>query len=281
MTFSPKRVQALTKNEFKQKWRIFLIVILIAFLIVSFYYFNNGFSAGSLFGNSSIPNFNNVTFSSNNRASSFKFHLNWLPDLILFTSCILTSLSFSEYEQKASATFNLTTPATQLEKWSAKAILFIIIFPLVLILLYQVFIWFSTIWEIQGSSSQVKVNILDPYFHSYYRDTILMQCLFFAGAIIYKKYSILKILLLGVGLYMIYNFTSIVSLVIINDNITLFGNGSILDIFSLETTISNSNLRMVEIGKDQFMGIPYIMFMYLFASVCIVFSFLKFKEIEA
>jgi len=257
------------------------MVTSIAFAIAAFYYFNQGFSVSSLLSSSSLPSFNNIGFSNLTGSAVFKFHMNWLPQVILYTSCILTSLAFSEFEHKQSAIFNLTIPATQYEKWSAKAILYIIIFPLLLILLYQVFIWLSNVWHSSDSISQVKVNILDPYFYTFYRDTFIFQCFIFAGAILYKKYSILKILLLGLGLYMIYNFVSIVSIVIINDEINLFGKGSILDLFSLDKTISNSDLRLPYSNEDLFMGIPYLVFTYIFAAVCITFSYLRFKELEA
>lgn len=267
------------KNEIKEKWRIFLIVIVISFAIAIFYYFNKDFSLASILSSSSFPTFSPSGFSLSD-STGFKFHLNWLPQVILYAASILTSLAFSEYQQKESATFNLATPATQLEKWSAKAILFIIIFPTILILLYQAFMWLTNIWGTPDDMTQVRVNIFDPYFYSFYKDTILMQCLIFAGAILYKKYSILKILLLMMGLYMLYNFLSIVSLVIINEDIELFGKGSVLDLFSLDKTLTNSSFRLNS-NRDLLMGIPYQVFMYLMASVCILFSYLRFKEIEA
>lgn len=279
MTYSIKRIQFLMKNEIKQKWRIFLIVTAISFAVAMFYYFNKDFSIASLISTSSFPRFSPSGFSLSD-STGFKFHLNWLPQVILYAASILTSLAFSEYHEKESATFNLATPATRLEKWSAKAILFIIIFPVILILLYQVFIWLTNIWGTPDGMTQVRVNIFDPYFYGFYKDTILMQCLIFAGAILYKKYSILKILLLMIGVYMLYNFFTIVSLAIINDKIDLFGEGSVLDLFSLENTITNSKFR-INNNESTFMGIPYQIFMHLMASVCILFSYLRFREIEA
>ncbi len=279
MTYSIKRVQFLIKNEIKQKWRIFLIVIAISFAIAMFYYFNKGFSIASLISSPSFSTFGNSGFSLSD-STGFKFHLNWLPQVILYAASILTSLAFSEYHERESATFNLVTPATQIEKWSAKAFLFIIIFPILLIVFYQVFIWFTNIWGTPDGMTQVSVNIFDPYFYGFYKDTILMQCLIFAGAILYKKYSILKILLLLMGLYMLYNFFTIVSLAVINDKIDLFGDGSVLDLFSLEKAITNSKFR-INNDESTFMGIPYQLFMYLMAFISIVFSYLRFKEIEA
>lgn len=280
MTYSIKRVQFLMKNEIKQKWRILSIIVAISFAIAIFYYFNKDFSVISLLSPSSFGSFSGSAFSAFTGTDGFKFHLNWLPKVLSYSASILTSLAFSEYHQKESATFNLAIPATRMEKWSAKAILFIVIFPVILILLYQVFIWLTTIWSTPDSITQVKVNIFDPYFRSFYKDAILMQCLIFAGAILYKKYSILKIVLLFIGLYMLYNFLTIVSLVIINEDVDLFGQGSVLDLFSLDNTINNSKLRRSNNGGS-LMGIPDDIFMYIVATISILFSYLRFKEIEA
>ncbi len=280
MTYSIKRVQFLMKNEIKQKWRVFSIIVAISFAIAIFYYFNKDFSVISLLSPSTFGSFSNNGFSIFTGSDGFKFHLNWLPQVLLYSSSILTSLAFSEYHLKESATFNLAIPATRAEKWSAKAFLFIVVFPVILILFYQVFIWLTTIWTTPDSITQVKVNIFDPYFRSFYKDVILMQCLMLGGAILYKKYSILKIVLLLIGLYMLYNFLTIVSLVIINEDVDLFGQGSVLDLFSLDNTINNSKLRRSNSGGS-LMGIPDNIFMYIVATISILFSYLRFKEIEA
>ena len=252
MTFNIQRVGLLITNDILRKWRIYLLVLAVCFTIPIFYFFNRDFSIFSLLGNNNtVIGFN--PFSAQVGNSSSKFHLIWFPQLFFLTSSILVSLSFSEYQNRNSSNFHLGLPASKLEKWSAKALLSLIIIPFIIIVFYQIFIQLTVVWQPDFSLHQVKVNVIDPYLWKYIMRIMQIECLVFLGATIYKRYSIFKLFLTSIIISLIFNFIKLVGLVIINEEINLSDNVNIVSITSVNRIIDQAGYVAFSDGPSSFL----------------------------
>ena len=207
---SAGRMLWLLSNEIRIKKAQYILIILAAFGLLTFFYFNPGFSFTRLFDSIINPNqsvtsngrtvfFNSFIGSVTNTSS--KFHLDYFPNALILVSTILTSLSFSEYSDENNSRFYISLPARTIEKWVVKAFWYILVFPLLFYLLYQLFAQVSYGWD--NKNSLVRVPFLDPYIWRYIFINIGVQITVFVGALFFRKYSAIKFILFAFGLYQI------------------------------------------------------------------------------
>ena len=158
------RVFLLIKNELKSKGWLMLMITLISFGIITFYFFNSNFSLSriidqSVRGTNSFNNFNIPTQSYTGQ----KFHFYWFNQTFLLMTTIFASLAFAEYNTNQKSTLFLSLPAQKLEKWLAKALLYLILLPLSILLLYQGFSLLTYRWDNTMEFEQVQLSIGDPF----------------------------------------------------------------------------------------------------------------------
>jgi len=255
------------------------MIIIMALVILIFHYFNKEFTAFELVSSRLS---NKQFFNLSPSIDIHKFHFKWFPLFLLYLSCLITSFSFSEYNNTTSKIFHLSLPSSIFEKWFAKVIIALFITPICLILLYQVFIWISQLWPAVDEYYQVPVHVLDPYLRPHIITAILFQGVVFAFSIWYKKWSIAKALLGFAVMILIYNIIMVIGIILfvpdagLTEGLTIQSMTSVSDFISSSrksTTISDTSFI------DTFYRNKYVL--GSISLVCLGLSYLKFKEMES
>lgn len=141
-----------------------------------------------------------------------KFHLSFFPFSLLFSGFVFTSLAFRELSRPDSRSFYLALPAGHLEKVVAKWVLTALVYPLVWLLIYQLLAPLSY-WSFRSFShfKMVRLDPFDPWIWWCMGVYLLTQSVFFFGAVVRPRYSLLWTLVLiavGVSLaVLLYEFT--------------------------------------------------------------------------
>ncbi len=268
------RVNLLILNEIRLKSTIYLLLVAISFIFLVFNFWG---SDSPLFQTlDTLFSLQNSNFIQQNNAAH-KFHLVWFPRVLIISSSIFTSLSFTEYHPNNIANFHLSLPATKMEKWVSKVILSVIIFPLVFVVLYQLFALTSYKWN----TDLVRLGISDPYLWKYFKDTIFLQCVIMLAAIAYKKYSIFKAILALAVVYVLYNFIELVSFKIFREDIAFVWNGNIPGITSLVDFIDQAGYLINSSFLESHAGIQPNKLLPYIALISLYLSYLKYTEIES
>lgn len=247
--------------------------------ILIFHFFNKEFSVSDLI---SAQMGTTTFFNSGTSPDIHKFHFKWFPTFLLLLASIITSLSFSEYGDSRSRTFHLSLPSSTTEKWLSKVIISLIISPIVLIALYQAFIWVSSLWPSVDEYYQVPVSVWDPYLRPQIIYAILLQGIVILASIWYKKYSIGKAIIAFICIAFIFNLVLMLSIVLLSDNSKLLENLSIQSLASIEGFIRGSRLSTsVQDLSFSETFLNQTSTLSLVCLGCLGLSFLKFKEMEA
>lgn len=279
------RVFYLAKNEIKSKGWLMLMITLIAFGILTFYFFNSGFSLSRIIDQTlgSPNNFNTINLQSRSLTGQ-KFHFYWFNQSYLILSLVFISLAFAEYSTKQKSALFLTLPAQKIEKWLAKASLYLFILPLGILLLYQGFSLLTYKWDDTVGAEQVRLGITDPYLWKNIMKTLPIQCAVFFGAVYFRKYSFFKIFLTFGLIYFSVNFIQTVSLSVINSDMDLLKNSAIPGLQSPKDLIQASGYKIsntfqdpIELLKDN-LNYTYIVLVTIGA---LILSYFKFTELEA
>lgn len=279
MTLNIKRLLHQIKLNLHLKWKTYAMLVIIGLVIVVFHYFNKDFTAID-FISSKISNRNFFNTAPNIDVN--KFHFNWFPQFLLYLSCAITSLSFSEYSSNTSRTFHLSIPSSILEKWLSKVIIALFLGPLSLVVLYQIFIWISQLWPPVDDYYQVPVHVLDPYLRPHIITAILLQGIFFASCIWYKKWSIVKALLSILVIIMIYNTVMTLSIILLNPGESLAEQITVQSLTSTEDFLRASD-KLTAIREFSFLDVFFRdkIMLSIISLLSLGLSFLKFKEMEA
>lgn len=281
---STQNLLLLLKNEFRLKGRLYILITSVWFIMIIFLFFNSSLSITDLFtSNTSFTNFNPGanTFA---QFESHKFHLIWYPQVFLIVTSIFTSLSFSEYAENSQRNLYLSLPATQLEKWLAKLIIALIILPAIFIILYQIFAFLTYRWDNYISIEQVKLTLADSFLWTETKKILIFQCFVFFGAILYQRYSFFKTTLLALSIYATYNIIQFLTLSIIREDLSLFGNGNIPGITSIKNATSNAgyylNQKMFTSPFDLYTNTNFASIYIGLSFIFLMLSYLKFVELE-
>jgi len=235
---NPKRLINQISLNLQLRSKSYALIIIIGLIFIIFQFFNKDFNIGT-FLSSQITG--TRFFTNSTSIDIHKFHFNWFPIFFLFLSSIITSISFSEFQENTSRTFHLAIPSTIFEKWFSKVLIALILSPLIIIFLYQSFIWVSMYWPSVDSYYQVPTGVLDPFFRPIIIKTILIQGVIILGATLYKKQSLAKTLVTILCIIVAYNIILIVSLSLFGGGSSLFSNFSIYSLMNPDLLIEEAN----------------------------------------
>ena len=200
------------------------------------------------------------------------------------TNRVITSISFSEYSQKDSRVFHMTMPASPFEKWVSKVIIAIILFPMAFLILYQVFAQLTYRWDEAFPFNIVQLNFFDPFIWKHVIDAIAIQGIIFFGAVTFRRYSFFKTIL-AIGLIIIIcNLLLMIGITVMREDVNLFSRGGIAGLMSFENAVILSGYEFQsksETNVYQYYGLSSSTLLYMLSLMCLLLSYLKFKEIEA
>jgi len=291
-TFSLKRVLWLLGNEIRIKRGPFGLILLSSFAVLAYLFSNPSFSFTAVIDElinptQSVWSANGITFfrgSTIDHSGYPKFHLDFFPKALMVVCGLFTAMSFSEYSEDRSRRFYLSIPAQNLEKWLTKGVWYIIIFPLCFLVMYQVFAFAISGWSDNMDRNTIGFSMLDPYVWRYMIFNIGVQTMIYIGATFFKKYSIAKLLLFGLGTYyfLICIRNVLVSTLVNSENVKVpvsIFNPTWWNQYLLKSDLQSSNWW----DKFQYSmegGTTFFLYAVI-GAVLLMTSYWKFKEIEA
>ncbi len=263
-----------------------MLIAAVSMIVLIFYFFNSSFSISNLISqNGPAPIGFNQFSTSNLEFESQKFHLVWFPQMFLIVCSIFTSLAFMEYAESKNINFHLPIPATKFEKWLSKAFIILLLLPLGYLVAYQLFAILTYSWDNNLSSEQVHLTLGDPYLWGYASKVLLLQCIIFLGATIFKKYAFFKITLTIFLIYVAYNLLQFLTFQIVNEDLNLLSANSTPGITPINASlrdagyyISSPHLQTISdlYTNDRFHGIFCVL-----ALGALFLSYQRFKEMES
>ncbi|PHN06509.1 hypothetical protein [Flavilitoribacter nigricans] len=151
-----------------------------------------------------------VTYLADQWRSSAKFHISFFPAYLMVGGLIFTSLVFWELRGSASRQFFLALPATNLEKWMSKWVLSALLFPLILTVVYQLFAQYTYQRFLGMGFEMVHLPLSDPWIWQWFFMYVLVQSIFFLGAVWVPRFSLIRTALMVAGVLglciLIYQF---------------------------------------------------------------------------
>lgn len=125
-----------------------------------------------------------------------ELHENWFPTLLLGGGFVFSSMAFNNWVTKPGRQFYLHLPASQLEKFTSKWLVTAIIFPLVIIALYQLIVNFMLSIKYEGGNyfSITPFELFHPDNWILVKVYVVLQTIFLLGAVAFNRYAFLKTL---------------------------------------------------------------------------------------
>lgn len=270
-----KTIAKLISIECKSKAKFIILVLTASYSFLIIYFFSSGSNLLSIVDQ--ISSLTAVFVPGNFTNSTQKFHLIWFPRIFIFCTAVITSISFSEFKESRSAQFFISLPASKIEKWLAKCLLYIGLIPLTFVLIYQVFALATYSWD----NFQVKFKLTDPFLWKYYTLILLVQCFLFSTSVLFKKNSLYKTILLSFAGFIIYNLIQLISFLIIRDDIDLFNSNGIPGLNSLNGLIDKAGYQVFEEFSKGMSTIHFEMTSIISLSVVfLLLSYILFSELE-
>jgi hypothetical protein len=207
--------------------------------------------------------------------SAFNEYIPWLCFSFMFYICgwLYAGLSFSELANPIEGRQFLALPASPFEKWLAKWVLSAIIFPMIMVcfsvVALQLFNLFAaplmTVRYTTWSGSPVSYKLTFFFF-------FLLQPLWFAAGLFWKRYSLLKFVGFLVGLIVLYVFWRVVF-----PTVMLTDNGSFVryELINLPFGEPQPNAQLAT-----YQAIYWVMGFYVPSLLFLVASFYLFKQKE-
>lgn len=263
--------------ECKLKGKLFLLITAASFSFLLLYFFSTDSNILALIDQ--ISNFATTPSNSNFSNSTQKFHLIWFPKIFLICCTILTSMAFTEFKDEKSAQFFLSLPAQKSEKWLAKFLLYLILMPIVLVIIYQFFALATYSWD----EYQVKLKLLDPFLWKHYKIIMLIQCVIFGTSVYFKNHTLYKTILLATAFYIAYNIIQLVSFLILRDDISLVNSRGIPGLNTLSGLIDQAGYQISTEADMAAISFSIMELSYLFpiAIIFLILSYLLFTELES
>ncbi len=133
-----------------------------------------------------------------------KFHFFCFPMLLFIGGALFTDFVFAPLLDRNQGKVFLSTPASDLEKMAAKWILSGLLFPLAVLVLYQLFVLLSglLIYQLLGIHL-TGFSLIDPFAWSWIALYVGLQPMFLLGAISLGRFAALKTALIGVALLVV------------------------------------------------------------------------------
>ena len=278
----PSRIYRLICMELQVKGKL-LAVLFISILTLSFLDYFFQLNLLNIFNNPLAPN---GSFGNDIR---YKYHFDWFPGFLYLLGLSITSLAFHEYRKGISRNYHLTIPANIEEKWTAKFILYAIIFTVSIILVYQLYASFINRMALNNGIILVKMGLADPYLWNLIKSYLVIHSIFFLGAAFLQRYTYLKIAAITVTMF--YSTIWLVEFtlkLILNNAPEPEGSNRISNFSSSEnyaSILAEKGWQLTEIegsisstiqhyNTSSYLGLLVILF-------CLGLSFLRFKEMES
>ncbi len=289
-----RRVGWLMTTEMLYKWRQLLLVFGIGFALLMLYYLVPAFSISDLIRGLTNPN-TTFNFSSSRTIYSvgrafinvpdsyglLKYHITYFPLALYGIGLLFNSILFSEYGDTMSRRFHLSLPASIPEKWGAKVILSLVVFPLAFLLLYQLYALITYQWGALRGMNYVRLSLLDPLLWHHVGYYLLYGGIFFGLASCFKKYGIVKVVLFFIGIRLATSILmSIIMIILLPD----FDTDQLSDFFSLSGYRSfvfdnEHSFKEGFISHNLLLSNPWIL--GVVAILSLILSYLKYQELEA
>lgn len=282
------RILYLIRNEWTIKWKLYTM-ILIGATLFSFVNFN---SNGSL-ANWMTPSISTGTTIVNGSVvltrplapffdtQSQIYHLDFMGPFYVILGVVIISFLFWEYRPGSTSNFHISLPASQNEKWLAKFLFPIVLYPMAFFLAYHVY---QNITHSMAFYSEGKHIIRMGIFDSYRWRQMLLGTLdlmtFFGLASIFRKYGFIKSVIVAViGMKLISIIPNLI-IAMYHPRILSQGFMGLLqstDIFT-NARISQSTVTITkQLDHWLYCGVWTV----VPALASVLFSYFKFKEIEA
>ena len=288
-----QRLTWLLVNELKMKNNQYLLILLTAFAILSYLFFNPSFSftgmIDSLLNPRSVVTSSSRTivyFNNNTGVSKvdLKFHLDFFPTALFIVGSIITSLSFIEYTQEADRRFHIALPAKTIEKWIVKVIWCLIIFPFFFLIMYHLFALVSYSWGEGMGKEYVRIRFFDPYIWQYMFFHFILQSFIIVAAAFFRKFAAVKTLLFGLGLYLFLVAARNVLIFSFFPNYQLDRMGGFFALEGWRSYLLGGQLSVTNLSKNYgflFNEYTYALALALAFSGALYLSYCRFQEYEA
>jgi len=190
---------------------------------------------------------------------------------ILFLGGIwVTSLTFRELYDKEKNYLFLLLPCSNLEKLLNKLILTAIIYPLVVVILYTAFYWLIAIFT--KLLYHFTPALFDPFQATIWLNVasyIVIQSVFFLGAIYFKSHPIIKTFLCLIILGIIISIFTFITGIFLFKSLFVHGIFFLPNFRTLITPVEKSLADVI-----------HITFWIVLAPTCWIISYLRLKEFE-
>lgn len=269
--FSFQRIGLLIRNDIQRTYQLSGIVA-AAILLVLFVLLYQSLS-GNAPTSPNSPLFNHNYL--------LKSHFDYFPLFLMIGGLLFTDYAFAGLLTRPQCDAFLALPASNLEKTTAKWILTALIFPLVALLLYQLFAVISG-WFVHKSLGLqlVELPLFDAFVWNWILAYISLQSIFFLGAMSLGRLAAFKTILILVALFAFSSLLSSASLSLLLPHLPFkigFWGLAISDILPATFQVGGSSLGQME---DELAKYLLPVFLILLALSLLPISFLKFKEKE-
>ncbi|MFW5687338.1 MAG: hypothetical protein ACOCXV_00265 [Bacteroidota bacterium] len=193
-----------------------------------------------------------------------------LGQIVIFVGgFLITSMSYNEIHTPARSQFFLTLPATTGEKLFSHWIITSVIFVVVANILLMVTLLIAS--AIANLSLSIPIDVFNPFekqnltLMSIY---LVVQSVFFLGALYFRKNNFLKTILSLFVIQLIINiFTFLVAYLIIGHE-------------GFQQDMDMANINMTEFASESFPVVMKILFYGVLAPFCLLVSYFRLKERE-
>lgn len=281
-----QRILWLIYVEIRYKLSEFGLMFLVCFAILVFYYWNPSFALADFISDLTRESFatvNGQTFSGNNlsNAPDLKYHISYFSLAFIMLGLSIISILFSEYSSVQSRVFNISLPAAPTEKWIAKVILALVVYPAFFLLTYQLYAQLTYHWGTMRGYDFVRLGLLDPLVWRHVIRYLLIGSVVIGLATYFRKLGLIKTGLFGLLGYLIMSLVlSVISLVVFPE----FDTAEMGAYFSIDGYKSYVFSNDHQFNPD-FIDFTNILFstsiLGLMAIASLVLSYIKFHELEA
>lgn len=210
-----------------------------------------------------------------------KFHISFFPISLLLSGFLFTSLSYPELKHAATRTFYLGLPAGNLEKVFSKWLLTAVLFPLVWILVYQLFALYTDHWYRGTGFEMVHLSLFDPWLWLWWGVYVLLQSIFFLGTVAMPRFSLVKtaviLAILVFLLVQLFDFSLYTVLPIFSDETAELAGRNPADFHGYESRFGEQQAAYM----DRLPKLFFMVFGLLISPFLLITSYFKLKEKEA
>jgi hypothetical protein len=264
-------------------------MFLVCFAILIVYYWNPSFEVANLiseFSNSQAQTYrtiNGVTYTTSRLSSEpdLKYHIAYFSLAFITLGIAIISILFSEYGSVRSKLFNISLPAAPHEKWIAKTILALVVYPVIFLLVYQVYAQVTYHWGTMRGYEFVRLGLLDPLIWRHVIRFVLIGSIVIGLATYFRKLGLIKTGLFGLlGYFTLAIVLSLIALVVYPE----FDTSEMRSFFSLTgyKTYVIGNHHQFTADFVDFADVLFSPFtLSIVALASLVLSYFKFYELEA